>query len=208
MKRHLPVIRNPPSTGVASYGEPGGPQATIPAGLPKISWALFGSGYALVVEQPCLWHTTHPVDPSTLAIASVTWAKIEGFSSMPPTDFAFSMVKNPPSIRALTTGLVRFRISSFSSAAAAIKGMRSRAFWTCGWTVGMVCLLLRETAVPIDYQRAGRPGQAMATQGDGSAWKSGVDRPRRFMGSPRLPPIWVGRRRRMPELSTAGVRSS
>ena len=42
------------STGVASYGEPGGPQATIPSGLPKTSWAMFGSRYALVVEQPLL----------------------------------------------------------------------------------------------------------------------------------------------------------
>src|SRR6478736_2671757 len=65
---------------------------------------------------------------------------------MPPTDFVFSMVKNPPSIRALTTGLVSFRISSFSSEAAAIRGMRSCAFCTCGWTVGIVCLLLREGA--------------------------------------------------------------
>ena len=29
---------------------------------------------------------------------------------MPPTDFVFSMVKNPPSIRALTTGWVSFRM--------------------------------------------------------------------------------------------------
>src|SRR5580698_970887 len=170
MKRHFPVTRYPPSTGVASYREPGGPQATIPSGLPKISWAIFGSRYALVVEQPLLWHTTHPVDPSALASASVTWAKIEGFSSMPPTDFVFSMVKNPPSIRALTTGLVSSRISSFSSEAAAIRGMRSRAFFTCGWTVGMMCLLLRDSAVPIDYHRAGRPGQAMATQGESPEW--------------------------------------
>ncbi len=56
-----------------------------------------------MVEQPLLWHTTQPVDPSTLASASVTWAKIEGFSSIPPTNFVFSMVKNPPSIKALTT---------------------------------------------------------------------------------------------------------
>src|SRR6185369_3047121 len=73
-----------------------------------------------------------------MASASVTRAKIEGFSSIPPTDFVFSMVKNPPSVRALTTGLVSSRILSCSSAAAAISGMRSRAFWTCGWTVGIV----------------------------------------------------------------------
>src|SRR5262245_43133144 len=74
------------------------------------------------------------------------------------------MVKNPPSIRALTMGLVSSRLSSWSSEAATIKGMRSRAFCTCGWTVGMVCLLLRESAAPIDYRPAGRSGQAMATQ--------------------------------------------
>src|ERR1700733_772235 len=112
---------------------------------------MCGSRYALVVEQPLLWHTPHPVDPSTLAIASVTWAKIEGFSSIPPTDFVFSMVKNPPSIRALTTGGVSFLMSSFSAEAAAIMGMRSRAFRTCGWMVGMVYLLLRESAVLMDY---------------------------------------------------------
>src|SRR5262249_2894218 len=58
------------------------------------------------------------------------------------------MVKNPPSIRALTTGLVSCRIASCSSEAAAIRGMRSRAFCSCGWTVGMVCLLLREKRGP------------------------------------------------------------
>jgi len=67
------------------------------------------------------------VDPSAWASASVTWAKIDGFSSIAPTDLVFSMVKNPPSIRASTTGLVSSRISSFSSEAAAIRGMRSRA---------------------------------------------------------------------------------
>src|ERR1700704_5854643 len=148
MKRHFPLMRYPPSTGVASYGEPGGPQATIPSGLPKISWAIVGWRYALVVEQPLLWHTTHPVDPSAEASASVTWAKIEGFSSIPPTDFVFSMVKNPPSIRPLTMGLVSSRIASFSSEAAAIRGMRSRAFCTCGWTVGIVSLLLRDKRGP------------------------------------------------------------
>src|SRR5215475_2135563 len=56
---------------------------------------------------------------------------------MPPTAFVFSMVKNPPSIRALTTGLVSSRLSSCSGAAAAITGRRSRAFWTCGWMAGM-----------------------------------------------------------------------
>ena len=42
MKRHFPVMRYPPSTGVASYGEPGGPQATMPSGPPKISRAITG----------------------------------------------------------------------------------------------------------------------------------------------------------------------
>src|ERR1700722_11363486 len=120
---------------------------------------MCGSRYALVVEQPLLWHPTHPVDPSTVAIASVTWAKIEGFSSIPPTDLVFNMVKNPPSIRASTTGLVSFRMVSFSSAAAAISGRRSRAFFSCGWTVGMVCLLLPARAVPLDYRRPGSRGQ-------------------------------------------------
>src|SRR5580698_1008103 len=73
------------------------------------------------------------------------------------------MVKNPPSISALTTGLVSSRISSFSSEAAAIRGMRSRAFCTCGWTVGMVSPAPRKRG-PIDYRRTGRLGQAMATQ--------------------------------------------
>src|SRR5215469_11950194 len=133
---------------------------------------MFASRYALVVEQPLLWHTTHPVDPSAVANASVTWAKIEGFSSIPPTDFVFSMLKNPPSIRALTTGAVSLRISSCSSEAAAIMGMRSRAFCTCGWTVGMVCLLLRDSAVQIDYRRAGR-----LRSSDGPAGrKPGLDR--------------------------------
>src|SRR3981081_50322 len=99
MKRHFPVTRYPPSTGVASYGEPGGPQATIPSGLPKISWAIVGWRYELVVDEPWLCHPTHPVEPSALASAAVPWAKIEGSSPIPPVDFVFSIVKKPPSIR-------------------------------------------------------------------------------------------------------------
>jgi hypothetical protein len=53
----------------------------------------------------------------------------------------------PLSIRASTTGLVSFRMSSFSSASAAISGMRSRAFCSCGWRGGMACLLLQEQIV-------------------------------------------------------------
>src|SRR5262249_55403811 len=69
---------------------------------------------------------------------------------MPPTAFVFSMVKNPPSIRALTTGLVSSRFSSCSGEAAAITGKRSRAFWTCGWMAGIAFLRLRGDAVPMD----------------------------------------------------------
>src|SRR6476659_6574899 len=42
MKRHFPVMWYLPSTGVASYGEPGGSQATILSGFAKISWVIFG----------------------------------------------------------------------------------------------------------------------------------------------------------------------
>ena len=56
------------------------------------------------------------------------------------------MVKTPSSIyevRALTTGLVSSRFSSFSAEAAASRRMRSRVFQTCGWTVGMALLRFR-----------------------------------------------------------------
>src|SRR5262252_4565017 len=69
------------------------------------------------------------------------------------------MVKNPPSIRALTTGLVSSRFSSCSGEAAAITGMRSRAFWTCGWMAGIAFLRLRGDAVPENNSFAPRPGQ-------------------------------------------------
>src|SRR5215813_13417200 len=126
---------------------------------------MCGSRYALVVEQPLLWHTTQPVEPTTLASASVTWAKIEGLSSMPPTDLVFNMVKKPPSIRASTTGLVSLRMVLCSSAAEAISGRRSRASCSCGWTVGILCLLLPDGMFPVDYRRAGRRGQAATGHG-------------------------------------------
>src|SRR5262245_35770743 len=75
------------------------------------------------------------------------------------------MVKNPPSIRALTTGLVSSRFSSCSGEAAAITGRRSRAFWTCGWMVGIAFLRLRGDAVPMDNSFAPRPGQESHTSG-------------------------------------------
>src|SRR5262249_37138341 len=84
---------------------------------------------------------------------------------MPPTAFVFNMVKNPPSIRALTTGLVSSRFSSCSGEAAAIAGMRSRAFWTCGWMAGIAFLRLRGDAVPMDNSFAPRPGQESHTSG-------------------------------------------
>src|SRR5215475_7065210 len=84
---------------------------------------------------------------------------------MPPTAFVFNMVKNPPSISALTTCLVSSRFSSCSGEAAAIMGMRSRAFWTCGWMAGIAFLRLRGDAVPMDNSFAPRLGQESHTSG-------------------------------------------
>src|SRR6516164_2234494 len=75
------------------------------------------------------------------------------------------MVKNPPSISALTTGLVSSRFSSCSGEAAAITGMRSRAFWTCGWMAGIAFLRLRGDAVPMDNSFTPRLGQESHTSG-------------------------------------------
>jgi hypothetical protein len=47
--------------------------------------------------------------------------------------------------------------------AAAITGMRSRAFWTCGWTAGIAFLRLRRDAVPMGNSFAPRPGQERHT---------------------------------------------
>jgi hypothetical protein len=67
----------------------------------------------------------HPVDPATLAIASVTWVKIEDFSSGPPTDFVFGMVKNPAGDQGFDDRFCEVSAWSFSAAPAAIRGMRS-----------------------------------------------------------------------------------
>jgi hypothetical protein len=53
---------------------------------------------------------------------------------------AMWVVKNSPSIRAVTTDFVSSRMSSFSVEATEIRGMRSQVLWTCGWTVGMAFL--------------------------------------------------------------------
>ena len=92
---------------------------------------------------------------------------------MPPTDFGLQHVEEAAVDQGLDDGLGEFADFVVFRGAAAIIGARSRAFWTWGWTVGMVRLLLRESAVPVDYPRPGRTGQAMAT---GSACSERADR--------------------------------
>src|ERR1700733_3534415 len=85
-KRQVPEMQYPPGTGSASNGEPGGPQARMPSTGPKISFATRGSRYAADIEQQLLWHTSQAVEPSAAEIASVTRAKSDGFTSIPPIE--------------------------------------------------------------------------------------------------------------------------
>ena len=73
---------------------------------------------------------------------------------MPPTDFVFSMVKNPPSIRTLTTGLVSSRISSFSSEAAA-----------SGWNAPVFAPWLERALDDASRAAFGKPAVAMGEGG-------------------------------------------
>jgi len=101
-----------------------------------------------------------PVDPSALASASVTRAKIEGFSSIPPT-ISSSACKEPAIDQGFDDGFGEFPDFVVFRPQPRRSGREISRFLSCGWTVGMVCLLLRDSAARL-ITTAGRSGQAMA----------------------------------------------
>src|SRR5258707_5029469 len=102
------------------------------------------------MAQTVHWPRHHAVEASAFATSSSICMKISGGASAPPTLCGNSTRYSPFSIRAETTGWVRRRVRSISSASRAISGASARArsispkpeglfiafprpFWVLGW---------------------------------------------------------------------------
>src|SRR6266404_5227380 len=79
------------------------------------------------MAQTVHWPRHHAVEASAFATSSSICMKISGGASTPPTLCGNSTRYSPFSIRAETTGSVRRRVSSISSASRAISGASARA---------------------------------------------------------------------------------
>ena len=99
----------------------------MPVDGPNISRAWAGARYAADIEHPEPWDNTQAVEPSILAICSVTRENTEGRNSAPPSERGCSMRKNPCSISVSRTCGGSSPRRSISSAAACSIGAKSRA---------------------------------------------------------------------------------
>ena len=101
-------MRYPPSTGVASYGEPGGPRRRSRPGLPKISWAIFGKEVR-ARRRAAVALTHHPSGGSIRAGKRLGHlGEDRGFQLHPSNGFRLQHRKEPAIDQGFDDGLDEF----------------------------------------------------------------------------------------------------